>query len=195
MLAKHAKAVLTCMGIVVAGTISVYVILIYMPTFASTQLHLPLGGALRAQSIALACMIFAIPVFGALSDRIGRKPIMIGALALYLGLLYPLFSWVYANPSLGNLMVMQIVLSGLIGAFFGPFATALAEQFPAYARSTGLAVAYNVPVMAFGGFAQFFVTWLINATGSPIAPVFYVIFGAATALAASCFLVERKNEI
>jgi MFS transporter, MHS family, proline/betaine transporter len=191
LVAAHVKEVLVCMGIVIAGTISFYVILLYMPTFASTQLHLTLSDAFIAQLVGLACMILLTPLFGALSDLIGRKSIIIGALALYLALLYPLFLWVHTHPSLQNLMIIQLVFCSLLAAFIGPFSTAVAEQFPARTRSTGLAIAYNVAVMGFGGFAQFFVTWLIKVTGSPIAPVFYVMFGAVIGLVAACFLVEQ----
>jgi MFS family permease len=193
-LATHLKEVMVCMGVVTSGTISFYVILLYMPTFARTQLHLPLDVAFIAQAIGLVCLILLVPLFGALSDRVGRKPIIIGALALYLGLAYPLFSWVHESPSFGHLMIMQIVLCSLLGVFMGPFSTALAEQFPARMRSTGLAIPYNVAVMGFGGFAPFFVTWLIEATGSPIAPVFYVMFGAVVGLLGAFFLVDRTRE-
>jgi MFS family permease len=90
-----------------------------------------------------------------LSDHIGRKPIMIGALILYFALTYPLFSWMYANPSFGSLITTQVALCSLLGVFFGPMSTALAEQFPAQVRSTGLGTAYNMAVMVFGGFAPF----------------------------------------
>jgi hypothetical protein len=73
--------------------------------------------------------------------------------------------------------------------------TAVAEQFAARVRSTSLGIAYNLAVMIFGGFAQFFVTWLIKATGSPIAPSFYVMFGAAIGVVAAFFLVDRAHEV
>jgi MHS family proline/betaine transporter-like MFS transporter len=195
VLATQLKDAMVCMGIITSGTISFYVILLYMPTFARTQLHLPLDQAFIAQSISLACMIVLIPIFGALSDRIGRKPIMIAALILYLALAYPLFRWLDANPSFGSLVIVQVVLCCLLGAFFGPMSTAVAEQFAARMRSTGLGIAYNLAVMIFGGFAQFFVTWLIAATGSPIAPSFYVMFGAAVGILAAFFLVERAHDV
>ena len=60
-----------------------------------------------------------------------------------------------------------------------------------WSRSTALGIAYNLAVMIFGGFAQFFVTWLIEATGSPLAPSFYVMFGAAIGVVATFFLIDR----
>jgi MFS transporter, MHS family, proline/betaine transporter len=193
-LTTHAREALVSMGLVTSGTISVYVIWLYMPTFARTQLHMPLDQAFIAQSISIVCTIVLIPLFGALSDRIGRKPIMIGALALYLVLTYPLFNWIHDNPSFGSLAVAQIVLCCLLGAYFGPFSTAIAEQFAAHARSTGVGIAYNLAVMIFGGFAQFVVTWLIHVTGSPIAPSFYVMFGAAIGVVAALFVADRAGE-
>jgi MFS transporter, MHS family, proline/betaine transporter len=194
ILATHLKQTLVCLGIGAAGTISFYVILLYMPTFASTQLGLPLSDAFMVQSIGLVCLILLVPLFGTLSDRIGRKPILIGAFGLYLAVAYPLFAWVNQSPSIGRLLLMQIVLCSLHGAFNGPFSTAFVEQFPTRIRSTGSGIPYNLSVMVFGGSAQFFVTWLIQATGSPIAPVFYVMFGMALGLAAAFFLVERAHD-
>lgn len=85
---------------------------------------------------------------------------------------------------------MQIVLCCIVGIFHGPISTAVAEQFPTAARSTGLGIGYNLAVAIFGGFAPFFVTWLIEVTGSPIAPAFYVTFGAAVGVVATFFLVH-----
>ncbi|MGB6541262.1 MAG: citrate-proton symporter [Xanthobacteraceae bacterium] len=194
VLASHVKEMIVCLGMVVSGTISFYVILIYIPTFARTELHLPLDQAFLAQSISLACEVVLIPICGVLSDHVGRKPVMIAALVLDLLVTYPLFSWVSANPSFGALLTMQIILCSLFGVFNGPISTALAEQFPTRVRSTALAISYNIAVMLFGGFAQFFVTWLIEATGTPIAPAYYLMFGAAVGLLAAVFLKERAGD-
>jgi MFS family permease len=163
-LLAHYRGALVSMGLVVAGTIQFYVILLYMPTFASTELHLSLGHVFLAQTVGLACMIVVIPLAGALSDHVGRKPMLVAATGLCLCLTYPLFSWVDQEPSLRNLMIMQVTLCSVLAISFGPFSTAMAEQFSALVRSTAIGVAYNVAVMVFGGFAQFFVTWLIKAT-------------------------------
>jgi MHS family proline/betaine transporter-like MFS transporter len=193
-LAAHLKEALVCIGVITSATISFYVILLYMPTFARTQLQLPLDAAFVAQSISLACLIVLTPISGALSDRIGRKPIMAAALILYFVLAYPLFRWLHDNPSFAHLLTVQVVLCSLLGVFYGPMSTAVAEQFAAHARSTGLGIGYNLAVMIFGGFAPFFVTWLIAVTGSPLAPSFYVMFGALMGLVATLFLVDHARD-
>ena len=193
-LAAHFKPMAVCLALSGGPSVQFYLLLVYMPTFANTQLHLPLGTALVAQSVGLIFLVVLVPLFGALADRIGRKPIMMSAFALYLALAYPLFSWVHESPSFARLMIMQIALCSLLGAFYGPQATVLVEQFPTRIRSTGLAIPYNLGVMIFGGFAQFFVTWLIHATGSPIAPVYYMMFGAAIALASLFFITDPARD-
>lgn len=105
-------------------------------------------------------------------------------------MVYPLFAWVAAAPSLGRLLLMQLLLCTAIGGFFGPAPTAVAEQFPVRVRSTGLAVAYNLAVMLFGGFAPFIVTWLTEVGGSPVAPAFYVLGAAFLRLLATLYLRE-----
>ncbi|MAE23133.1 MAG: MFS transporter [Pseudomonas sp.] len=194
MLRNHLRGVATVMALTVCGTVGFYVILVYMPTFANRQLNLPLTEAFTAQVIAVALLTLLMPVFGALSDRVGRRLLIGVATAGLLIALYPLFSWVHAAPSFGRLMSMQAVLCTLLALFFGPFSAAVAEQFPAGVRSTGLALAYNLAVMIFGGFAQFIVTWLIHATGLAIAPVFYVMFAAILGLLGAYFLIDRTHE-
>ena len=190
----HRRAVLASFGLVLSNTIMYYVVLIYMPTYAKTQLGMVLGQAFIAQVAGLLCLTVLTPVFGSLSDRVGRRPILITACILYFILPYPLFAWLQADPVLWRLTVMQMTLCSAIAVGFGPISTALAEQFPAHVRSTGLALAYNFAVMLFGGFAQLIVTWLINTTGSPLAPAYYVMFGAVTGLSAAFFLVDRYQD-
>ena len=193
---EHTRAVLACFGLVVAGTIMYYVVLIYMPTYAKTQLKIPLGDAFMAQVAGLLCLTAAIPFFGALSDRIGRKPVLMFALLCYFVLPYPLLAWLQAEPTLTRLTLMQIVLCTAVAISFGPVSTALAEQFPVHMRSTGLALAYNFAVMLFGGFAQLIVTWLIRETGTPLAPAFYVMFGAVAGSVGVLFMTDRyKDEV
>ncbi|MFM8246624.1 MAG: MFS transporter [Burkholderiaceae bacterium] len=194
VLREHLRDVLVCFGLVVSATIMFYVVLIYMPTYAKTQLHIPLNEAFTAQVAGLIFLTVLIPLFGMLSDRIGRRAVLMLAAGLYLILTYPMMAWLLAEPSLIRLTVMQIVLCSAIAVGFGAISTALAEQFPVRQRSTGLALAYNVAVMIFGGFAQLIVTWLIKETGSLLAPSFYVMFGASVGLTAAWFITDRRPQ-
>ncbi|MEK0434358.1 MAG: hypothetical protein RL369_407 [Pseudomonadota bacterium] len=194
VLREHLRDVLVCFGLVVSATIMFYVVLIYMPTYAKTQLNIPLKEAFTAQVAGLIFLTVLIPLFGILSDRIGRRAVLMMAAVLYLVLTYPLMAWLLAEPSLIRLAIMQIVLCSAIAVGFGAISTALAEQFPVRQRSTGLALAYNVAVMIFGGFAQLIVTWLIKTTGSLLAPSFYVMFGASVGLLAAWFITDRRPQ-
>jgi MFS transporter, MHS family, proline/betaine transporter len=150
-----------------------------------------LGDAFVVQAIGLVCLVLMVLLFGAISDRVGRKPILTRSRSI---LSSRIFAWVNQSPSISRLLLMQVVLCSLHGALNGPFSTAFVEQFPTRIRSTGSGIPYNVSVMVFGGSAQFFVIWLIQVTGSPIAPVFYLMFGMTLGLVASLFLVERAHD-
>ncbi len=188
LLRENLRGVLVTFGLIVCGTISYYVILIYMPTFAQRQLGIAPGDAFKVQFIALICLTIVIPLVGITADRIGLRPLLMTGALLLLASLYPLFSRTHAQPTVANLLLMQISLCIAMGIYFGGVATAVAEQFPPGVRSTGLSLAYNLAVMMFGGFAQFIVTWLIGTTGNPIAAAYYVMFGALVGFIAACFV-------
>lgn len=191
LLHQNLRAVLTTFGLIICGTITYYVILIYIPTFAQQQLGIALADAFKVQVVALICLSAMVPVFGALSDRVGRRPVLMTGCVVLFAALYPMFARTQAAPGLGNLLLMQVVLASLLGIFYGAVSTAVAEQFDARVRSSGLSLAYNLAVMIFGGFAPFFVTWLIEATGDPLAPAYYVMFGCAAGFIASFGVRER----
>lgn len=200
-LRDNGRGVLVTIGMTVTGTASFYVMLVNMPTFVHKQFGLPLNQVFGVQMFAVALMTLMIPVSAALSDRIGRKPVLIGSVLALLLAIYPTFSWFAAAPSLSRLLVMQLFLCSIIGIFYGPTPSATAEQFVTRTRSTGLAFAYNLAVMLFGGFAPFFVTWLTRATGSPVAPAGYVVCAAVVGLIAMALMregapavVERRRD-
>ena len=129
-----------------------------------------------------------------ISDRIGRRPILIGSLLGYLVVIHPLYSWLVSDPGIDRLLTVQLVISVFVAAFFGVVSTVMAELFPANVRSLGMSMAYNLAVMIFGGFAQFIVTWLIRATGSPMSAAYYVMFGVALGAIASFMVRERAHD-
>ncbi|RZL54251.1 MAG: MFS transporter [Variovorax sp.] len=194
MLRNHMRETLVGMGLVVTLTVSIYITFTYLTTFSTVTLKLPLRDTFLVQMASAAFMIVLMPLWGAISDRVGRRPLMIGSLIGYLLVLYPAYSWLTSEPSITRLLVAQLSICVFVSVYFGVFSTVIAELFPANVRSLGMSLAYNIAVMIFGGFAQFIVTWLIRATGSPMAPAYYVMFGVVVGLVAAFFIRDRTHD-
>jgi len=165
-------------GFTIIWTVSYYVMLSYMPTFLSKYAGLTTTQALVSNSIALAVLVAATPFFGALSDRIGRKPFLIGCCVGFLVFSYLLFRVILGGASFGTILSIQIFFNLFIAAFSGAGPSALCELFPTHGRTTLMSIGYSLSTAIFGGFAPFISTWLIGLTGSPIAPAFYLTVAA-----------------
>ena len=161
-----------------------------MPTYGKTELGLTLAQSFEAQAFGLILLVLFTPAAGYLSDRIGRRPLLWISNGLFLVLSYPLFKYLTETNSQYALTIVQSVFCASLSGTFGVLSTVLAEQFPANVRSTGMALPYNLAVMIFGGFAPMIVTWLIGTMNTPIAPAYYLIFGAALGISSSYFLHE-----
>lgn len=177
--------------ITVLWTVSTYFFLVYMPTYAVKQLHLPPTTSLLSNSAALVTAVCCLPFFATLADRHGpRRILQVAAIAMLLAC-YPMMWWLTQAPSVPTLITVQCVLAVILAAFTGPAGGALASLFPTEIRSTGVSIAYNLAVTLFGGFASFIATWLIGVTGSSLAPVWYVAFAALVAVAGAFILPSR----
>lgn len=191
---RRGDRLLACFAATIGATISFYVILVYMPTYGKTEMGLSLAQSFIAQAPGLVLLIVLTPLIGALSDAIGRRPLLLASYGMLLLCVYPLFVWLQAERTLLALTVAQTAFCVILSGLFGALSTALAEQFPTHVRTVGLAIAYNVAVMIFGGFAPFIVAWLIDYLATPIAPAFYLIFGAVVGLMGVAGLHERRDE-
>ncbi|WP_052120795.1 MFS transporter [Inquilinus limosus] len=190
-LAEHPRGIASGFGVTILWTVCTYVLLFYMTTYANKQLGISLADAFIATTIGGVVLMLGCPVAGMLSDRVGRRRLLLSAAVAIGVLVWPLFAWVNANPTLAVLATVQAILGLLLAAFTGPAPALLAEQFPAGLRSTGLSLAYNFAVTIFGGFAAVIVTLLIEETGSKLAPSFYVI--AAAVVSALTLLAMRDR--
>ena len=186
---SHARPILLGLGMIMSFTTSTYVLL-YMTTFASETLHMTQADSFGA-SVAngVSGLVFAL-VGGALSDRLGRKPVMITARVLFLLAIYPAFTLIVQNHSAFTLIAATALLGALSSTSVGVALVCLTESLRKDVRSTGLAVVYAVGVAVFGGIAQPFVTWVIKATGSPMAPAWYMMAAAAIGIVAMSFMRE-----
>ncbi len=185
----HRGESITAIGFTVAWTVSYYILLTYMPTYVSQTLGLPLTQALLSNAIGLVVLMTLIPFTAALSDRIGRKPLLITFSILIALLTYPLFL-LASTKVLFFIVIAQVLFGLIISLFSGPGPAALVEMFPTNVRYSALGVSYNLAVAAFGGTAPFIATYLISRTGSNLAPTFYLIVAAVITL----FFVSRMKE-
>jgi MHS family proline/betaine transporter-like MFS transporter len=170
-------------GVVVLGTVSTYLVL-FMPTYGVKQLGLAPSVTFAAIALTGVIQMLVAPLVGHLSDQHGRTRIMLASAVLLLVLIYPAFVYLVAHPGFGTLIVVQIVLGFLMTGYFGALPGLLSEIFPVQTRTTGMSLSYNIAVTIFGGFGPFIITWLIGATGSKVAPSFYMIFAAVISLVA-----------
>lgn len=165
-------------GFTIIWTVSYYLMLSYMPTFLTKYAGLTPTQALTSNSVALAVLVLSTPFFGWLSDRIGRKPLLLVCCVVFALLAYPLFRLILESRSFYTIMAIQIFFNIFIASFSGAAPATLCELFPTKSRTTLLSIGYSLATAIFGGFAPFIATWLIDRTGSPIAPTYYVIAAA-----------------
>jgi len=185
-LLQYRKQLLIGMGLGVGGTAATYLKL-YMPVFMHHYLHLSISNSFIGLLAGVLPIIVCVPLFGWLADKIGIRKILISSIALYLLSIYPLFFMLIHHPSVITLIGAELLFGVLLGAYFGVYPAVLASLFPAEIRSTGIAISSNVVVMLFGGFAQFIVTWLINATNNLFAITYYLIFAISISLIAAFY--------
>jgi MHS family proline/betaine transporter-like MFS transporter len=170
----HIRALFTQFGLTIFNTASFYITLIYMPAWLTSVVKMSQDQALLVSTIGLVVFVGVTPIVGALSDRIGRKPVLMTSCIGFIALCYPLFN-LASGAAFGTVLTVQIILVLLTATYAACTPAAFAELFPTRVRYSGLSIGYNLAVMLFGGFAPFIATWLVFETGNSLAPTFYVI--------------------
>lgn len=181
-------------GFTVLWSIAFYILLAYMPTFTQKYAGLTAANSLWSNSLGLIVLILVIPLCGHLSDKWGRKPLLIAGCVCFIVLPYLLFSVMVASPGLTTVICVQIVFALMISLLSGPGPAAVAEIFPTSIRSTWMSTGYALGNAVFGGFAPFIATWLIANTGSPISPTYYLSASAVAAVFVVLTFKETAKE-
>ena len=166
-------------GFTIFWTIAYYTLLAWMPSFTQRFAGLTPSQALWSNTIGLIAMVIAVPFWGALSDKVGRKPVLMASAILIGALCYPLLSLMAGGKGLALVLPIQILFGILLALYSGAGPAAIAEIFPTHLRSTWMSSGYALSVAIFGGFAPFIATWLIEATGSTLAPTYLYLLPAA----------------
>jgi MFS transporter, MHS family, proline/betaine transporter len=175
VLQRHWLQLICAIGLTIIGTSLTYIWNTYLPTYVVEQLHLPLWQGLLGVAITSAIGIGTCVLGGWLADTYGPYRMFFLFTAISALISYPFFAYVLAAPGFGRLFLAQFVVLTVFGLLQGSGPGMLAGLFPVEVRSTGMAIAYNVGVTVFGGFAPLTVTWLIETTASKLVPAYYII--------------------
>jgi len=161
-------------GLMVVSTAINYM-LNYVPTYATKTLHLPPSVGFSATLVAGIILTVVTPLMGLWAEKIGRLPLMWGALILLLITIYPAFWLMLQYTSALSLILLIGWLALLKSVYFSTVPSMMADHSPVGTRASGMAISYNVAVTVFGGFAPFICTLLISMTGSSLAPGYYLM--------------------
>jgi MFS transporter, MHS family, proline/betaine transporter len=190
---RHWKQLLQMSGLEIMMHVTFYVVLVYLLTYQEKVLGFDAGTAALLSTAASAAGLILVPLVGALSDRIGRKPLLIAAAISLVVLAYPLFLIMHSGTSWAGI-VSTIGLGIILALILGVHAAAAAELFPTRTRQTGLSVAYSITAAIFAGTVPYVLTWLIAQTGNEMMPAFYLILVGLIGLAAVLSMKESKGK-
>ena len=175
------RPILQIAGLVVIHNVGFYIVFTFLPSYFTKTLGFTKIDAFVSIAVASVVAIVLIPPLGALSDRIGRKPLLIAGAAGFAVFAYPLFLLLNTG-SLAAAIAAHAGLAAIESVFVSASLAAGAELFATRVRSSGYSIGYNISVAVFGGTAPYVATWLVARTGNEIAPAYYVIAAAIVTL-------------
>jgi MFS family permease len=176
-------------------TVSFYMITAYTPTFGSSVLRLSSLDSLVVTLCVGASNLFWLPIMGALSDRVGRRPLLLGCTILMLITAYPAMLWLVKDASFARLLAVELWLSFIYGSYNGAMVVFLTEIMPVEVRTSGFALAYSLATAIFGGFTPALSTYLIHISGNRAIPGLLLSFAAACGLVATLFAKPQNSVI
>jgi MHS family proline/betaine transporter-like MFS transporter len=176
------RPILQIAGLVVIHNVGFYIVFTFLPSYFTKTLGFTKTDAFLSITVASLVAMILIPPLGALSDRIGRKPLLIAGSLAFAVFAYPLFLLLNTG-SLAAAIAAHAGLAAIESVFVCASLAAGAELFATRVRSSGYSIGYNVSVAVFGGTAPYVATWLVANTGNDLAPAYYVIVAALVTFA------------
>lgn len=180
----HARLIVTGVAMVLMTTVSFYTITAYTPTFGKEILRLTQSDALLVTLCVGLSNLFWLPIMGAVSDRIGRRPVLIAFAATAVLTAYPAMAWLAVAPSFSKLLIVELWFSFMYAGYNGAMVVYLTEIVPVAVRTAGFSLAYSLAT-TIGGSTPVIVTALIHATGNRAMPGAWLSVAAAVALVAT----------
>jgi MFS family permease len=178
------RIVITGVAMVVMTSVSFYTITAYTPTFGKEILKLTQSDALLVTLFVGLSNLIWLPIMGSLSDRIGRRPLLVFFTVTAILTAYPTMTWLVSGPSFSRLLLVELWLSFIYASYNGAMVVHLTEIVPAEVRTAGFSLAYSLATTV-GGSTPAIVTYLIHATGNRAMPGAWLSLAAALALVAT----------
>ena len=189
------RIVILGMMIAILTTTTFYFVTVYTPTFGKNVLKLSTRDALLVTLLVAVTNFIWNPVGGAVSDRIGRKPVLVTIASLSLVTAYPALHWLVSSPSFGKLLAVQMMFSFYFGTYSGTMLGCLVEIVPKHVRTTCFSLAFALAAALFGTFTPFASTLLIQATGDKASPGFWLMFAAVLGIIAALAVYRGGHSV
>ena len=191
--AANWKIVLIGVLLVTMTTVSFYTITAYTPTFGHRVLKMADTNSLIVTLCVGISNFVWLPIMGSLSDRIGRRPLLIGCTVLVILTSYPALAWLVASPSFSKLLMVELWLSFIYASYNGAMVVFLTELMPPAVRASGFSLAYSLATAIFGGFTPYICSELIESTGNRAMPGAWLAFAGVCGLAATLLSLRRSR--
>jgi MHS family proline/betaine transporter-like MFS transporter len=189
---KHWRSLMTCVGVVVVTNVTYYMLLTYMPSYLSHNLHYSENHGVLIIIAIMVGMLFVQPMIGFVSDKIGRKPfILFGSIALFF-LAIPAFMLINSGK-LGLIFSGLLIIAVVLNFFIGVMASTLPAMFPTHIRYSALASAFNISILV-AGLTPTAMAWLVETTNNLYMPAYYLMVFAVLGLFTALTMKETANK-
>lgn len=185
------KIVLAGMLMSAMTTTTFYFITVYTPIYAKRELNLSTSESLLAAVVVGLSNFLWLPIGGWVSDRIGRRPVLVGIAALAIFTAFPTLHWLVNDISFAHLILVLLYFSFFFGMYNGSMVATLAESMPPRVRTVGFSLAFSLATAIFGGVTPMVSTFIIERTGNPSLPALWLMFAATCSLLASLYLCNK----
>lgn len=189
---QYWRSLLICVGIVIVTNVTYYILLTYMPSYLSHNLHYSESHGVLIIIAIMIGILFAQPIIGLTSDKVGRRPFIIGGSIGLLLLSYPAFLLIQSN-FIGLIFIGLFILAVLLNCFIGVMASILPALFPTKIRYSALAIAFNISVLV-AGLTPMITAWLVEVTNNLNMPAYYLMLISLIGIWTGIKMPETANK-
>lgn len=190
---QHYSIIIKAFALYITVTMPFYLTSVYLLSFTQKKLGMAVDQALFINTSTMVAMLITVIISASISDRIGRKPILVFGAFLMMFAIVPLF-FLMGIKTYASILIAQVILGIIVGIYVAPIPAILVELFPTSIRYTGMALSYNLAAAIFGGTAPMACEWLINTTGTYFSIAWYVIACNIVSLLALYFYKDNYKE-